>query len=80
MQRRKSTNVCVDCLNRSDYEYGEDYQASSRFAAEDIGSDDLHDIRDGVTDHPFVALKKLFSDGSFYYSRDFNLTERVQDR
>lgn len=47
---------------------------------EDIGSDDLHDIKDIVTDHPFIALKKLFGDGSFYYSRDFNLTERVQDR
>ncbi|KUL87265.1 hypothetical protein ZTR_03389 [Talaromyces verruculosus] len=76
----KIENVEFYCLNRSDYEYGEEYQASSRFAAEDIGSDDLHDIKDVVTDHPFLALKKLFSDGSFYYSRDFNLTERVQDR
>ncbi|QGA17933.1 hypothetical protein EYB26_005609 [Talaromyces marneffei] len=76
----KIENVEFYCLNRSDYEYGEEYQTSSRFAVEDIGSDDLHDIKDIVTDHPFIALKKLFGDGSFYYSRDFNLTERVQDR
>ena len=30
--------------------------------------------------YPFLALKKLLSDGSFYYSLDFNLTDRLQDR
>jgi hypothetical protein len=47
---------------------------------EDVGSDELNDHKDVITDHPFLALKRLLSDGSFYYSRDFNLTDRIQDR
>ncbi|KAJ5899822.1 hypothetical protein N7495_004566 [Penicillium taxi] len=64
------------CLNRSDYEYGLEYETGSQFAAEGrVGQD-----KDVMTDHPFLALKKLLSDGSFYYSLDFNLTDRLQDR
>jgi len=33
-----------------------------------------------VTDHPFLALKKLLGDGSFYYSLNFDLTDRLQNR
>lgn len=64
----------ADCLNRSEYEYGLDYETSAQFAAED------RDGKDMVTEHPFLALKKLLGDGSFYYSLDFNLTDRLQDR
>lgn len=46
-----------------------DYEANAQFAAEDQ-----------VAEHPFLALKKLLGDGSFYYSLDFNLTDRLQDR
>jgi hypothetical protein len=54
-----------------------DYETGSHFAAEDrLGADG----KDVVTDHPFLALKKLLGDGSFYYSLDFNLTDRLQDR
>ncbi|KAJ5780865.1 hypothetical protein N7457_006025 [Penicillium paradoxum] len=70
-------NVAFYCLNRSEYEYGLDYETSSQFAAEErLGTDG----KDVVTDHPFLALKKLLGDGSFYYSLDFNLTDRLQDR
>ena len=69
----------VDCLNRLDYEHGEDYQSPTRFAAEDLGHDDIED-REMVTDHPFLTLKRLLGDGSFYYSLDFNLTDHLQDR
>jgi hypothetical protein len=31
-------------------------------------------------EHPCLALKKLLSDGTFYYSGDFDLTSRLQDR
>lgn len=31
-------------------------------------------------EHPCLALKKLISDGTFYYSGDFDLTSRLQDR
>ncbi|KAJ5831047.1 uncharacterized protein N7525_009300 [Penicillium rubens] len=70
-------NVGFYCLNRSEYEYGLDYETGSQFAAEEGLSTDGKDV---VTDHPFLALKKLLGDGSFYYSLDFNLTDRLQDR
>lgn len=31
-------------------------------------------------EHPCLALKKLLSSGTFYYSNDFDLTRRVQER
>jgi hypothetical protein len=31
-------------------------------------------------EHPCLALKKLLSSGTFYYSQDFDLTRRLQDR
>jgi hypothetical protein len=34
----------------------------------------------GVLEHPCLALKKLLSGGSFYYSGDFDLTRRLQER
>ncbi|CAI7635984.1 unnamed protein product [Penicillium glandicola] len=70
-------NVGFYCLNRSEYEYSLDHETGSQFAAEErLGTDG----KDVVTEHPFLALKKLLGDGSFYYSLDFNLTDRLQDR
>ncbi|OGE54052.1 hypothetical protein PENARI_c006G02834 [Penicillium arizonense] len=70
-------NVGFYCLNRAEYEYGLDYETGAQFAAEERPGMDGKDL---VTDHPFLALKKLLGDGSFYYSLDFNLTDRLQDR
>jgi len=75
----KDINRFVDCLNRLDYEHGEEYPSSTRFAMDDLAHDDIED-RDMVTDHPFLALKRLLGDGSFYYSLDFNLTDHLQNR
>lgn len=69
----------IDCLSRSDQEIGLDYESESLFAVEGIDRDSADD-RDMVTDYPFLALKRLLSDGSFYYSLDFALTDRLQDR
>ena len=54
-----------------------DYETGTHFAADERPG---QDGRDMITDHPFLALKKLLGDGSFYYSLDFNLTDRLQDR
>lgn len=35
---------------------------------------------EGLTEHPCLALKKLLSSGTFYYSSDFDLTRRLQER
>lgn len=36
--------------------------------------------RDPSLEHPCAELQKLLSNGSFYYSTDFDLTNRLQDR
>jgi hypothetical protein len=36
--------------------------------------------REPQFEHPCAALQKLLSNGSFYYSTDFDLTNRMQDR
>lgn len=36
--------------------------------------------RDGEVEYPYQELQKLLSNGSFYYSTDFDLTNRLQDR
>ena len=37
------------------------------------------DHRDSI-EHPCLALKKLLGGGTFYYSADFDLTNRLQRR
>ncbi|KAI1862869.1 hypothetical protein JX265_008915 [Neoarthrinium moseri] len=36
--------------------------------------------REGEMEYPYQELQKLLSNGSFYYSTDFDLTNRLQDR
>ena len=36
--------------------------------------------RDPLLEHPASELSKMLSNGSFYYSTDFDLTNRMQDR
>jgi len=33
-----------------------------------------------LMEHPCLAIKKLLSGGTFYYSTDFDLTNRLQNR
>lgn len=46
------------------------------------GLDYAHNLnsRDPPIEHPCLALRKLLDDGTFYYSVDFDLTNRLQDR
>ncbi|KAB8202267.1 SacI homology domain-containing protein [Aspergillus parasiticus] len=76
----KIDSVDFFCLSHSDYENRFEYESESSFATEEFGRGPSFENKEMVTDHPFLALKKLLSDGSFYYSLDFNLTDRLQDR
>jgi len=42
-------------------------------------SEDFDTERDSSA-HPCQALQKLLSGGTFYYSSDFDLTSRLQER
>jgi hypothetical protein len=44
------------------------------------GFDLGHPRSEGQPEHPCLALKKLLSSGTFFYSADFDLTRRLQKR
>jgi hypothetical protein len=68
------------CLNSSEYD---DVVSLDTY---DIGSDTVSTYgqnlsrRDNPVEHPCEELQKLLSNGSFYYSTDFDVTNRLQDR
>lgn len=74
----------IDCLNRADYDhahgpYPNPYPGQT-FYSDDVDYGGGYDQPDSPAEHPFHALRKLLSGGNFYYSVDFDLTRRLQDR
>ncbi|KAI9894398.1 MAG: inositol polyphosphate 5-phosphatase [Vezdaea aestivalis] len=71
------------CLNRTDYDYtanddaGQTHSDDTSLDGYEHGTDHR---REPPVEHPCLALKKLLSGGTFYYSTDFDLTNRLQDR
>ena len=74
-------NVEFHCLSRPDFDHLLNTQVNP-FPTDDLDSDgfDQFGHKDPLLEHPCMALKKLLSGGSFYYSSDFDLTKRLQDR
>ncbi len=73
-----------DCLNRSDYDHVLNDEINP-YPTDNIPQDGFeqfhaHDQRESVLEHPCLALKKLLSSGTFYYSVNFDVTKRLQDR
>ncbi|KAF2239352.1 hypothetical protein EV356DRAFT_502391 [Viridothelium virens] len=72
------------CLNNSDYDHVL-HDEINPYSTDDVGEDGF-EHRSGrgpgepPLEHPCLALKKLLSSGTFYYSADFDLTKRLQDR
>ena len=70
----------LDCLNNAYFDF------NSHSTVEGLGESDYLDLynapspRDVPVEHPCLALQKLLSDGTFYYSVDFDLTNRLQTR
>jgi synaptojanin len=74
----------LDCLNRSEYDYGYG-QEPNPYYSQGSTSDDFDygggpDPTEIAAEHPFHTLQKLLNSGNFYYSVDFDLTSRLQDR
>ena len=71
------------CLNRNDYDHLLN-DAINPYSEDTIEAENWdyngQSQRESLMDHPCVALKKMLSGGSFYFSTDFDLTKRVQDR
>ncbi|KAJ1331578.1 synaptojanin [Microdochium nivale] len=75
--------VSVDffCLNSAAYDnvYNlNPYDAEAAESASAYGQNLAR--REGEIEYPFQELQKLLSNGSFYYSTDFDMTNRLQDR
>ncbi|KAI1176923.1 SacI homology domain-containing protein [Nemania sp. FL0916] len=72
------------CLNSSEYDHV--ISSVNPYDANDWSSDSAAAYsqslgrRDGEVEYPYQELQKLLSNGSFYYSTDFDLTNRLQDR
>ncbi|RFU31354.1 hypothetical protein B7463_g4974, partial [Scytalidium lignicola] len=67
------------CLNSPEY----DHSFGDIYNPYDADSQDGYGQNGGrreVLEHPCTELQKLLSNGSFYYSTDFDLTNRLQDR
>lgn len=74
----------TDCLTRSDYDrelFDDTHQYGSNDPSfESFDYEQVTEHRDGTLDHPCLALRKMLSSGTFYYSAEFDLTNRLQDR
>lgn len=71
-------------MNRVDYDF-ELHDGIDPYTGEYVTPDafDRHPGPHGgemPPEHPFAELKKMLSDGTFYYSVDCDLTNRLQDR
>lgn len=76
-------SVEFHCLNRGNYDHLLN-DAINPFPAETIEADNWdyqgQAQRESMLEHPCLDLKRMLSGGSFYFSTDFDLTKRVQDR
>jgi hypothetical protein len=76
----KIDGVEVYCINSSDY----DHTFSDNLDPYSVEGQDAYGQnvarREPILEHPCLELQKLLGNGSFYYSTDFDLTNRLQDR
>lgn len=73
-------NVCLDCLSSSEYDYDHDPNFNEMESFGNRNYETTYNAWEGPVGKKIENLKKLLDDGSFYYSVDFNLTNRLQDR
>ena len=77
--------ISVDfyCLNNAEYdlEYSQEFDPYSPDAHDfNAYHHNTHGDESGTLEHPCLELKRILSSGTFYYSVDFDLTNRLQDR
>lgn len=71
-------DVEFHCLNNAEYDIFL-VDNSDPYNVEDTIGQNLS-RREPLVEHPCIELQKLLSNGSFYYSTNFDLTNRLQDR
>ena len=70
------------CLNNSSYDlkYQRDFDPYASDDASAYGHQQGFYEDDAPLQHPCIELARMLSSGTFYYSVDFDLTNRLQDR
>lgn len=76
--------ICEDCLTRPDYDQLLNDEANP-YQTDYISSDGYEqpygrEQREPILEHPCSALRKLLDSGTFYYSVNFDITKRLQNR
>jgi hypothetical protein len=68
------------CLNSANYDntFSDNLDPYSLEGQDNYGQNVAR--REPVLEHPCLELQKLLGNGSFYYSTDFDVTNRLQDR
>ncbi|ESZ99269.1 phosphoinositide phosphatase [Sclerotinia borealis F-4128] len=74
----KILGVEFHCLNNAEYD-NTFTDNLDPYNVEDSYGQNLS-RRDPIVEHPCIELQKLLGNGSFYYSTNFDLTNRLQDR
>ncbi len=74
----KIHGVEFHCLNSSDYDNVFSDNLDPYSTEQEYGQNLSR--REPLLEHPCLELQKLLGNGSFYYSTDFDLTNRLQDR
>ncbi|KAF1984647.1 hypothetical protein K402DRAFT_455789 [Aulographum hederae CBS 113979] len=77
-------SVDFHCLNSSSYDHVLNDEINP-YPTDTLGDDGFEyghgqGRQQSVLEHPCLAIKKLLSSGTFYYSADFDVTRRLQDR
>lgn len=80
----RSANNRLDCLNSANYDtlLNDEVNPYPTDTIDEEGFEMGFGRGKGESpmEHPCLALKKLLSSGTFYYSSDFDLTRRLQER
>jgi len=68
------------CLNSAEYDhaFGDNLDPYSVEGQDNLGHN--ANRRDPSQEHPCLELEKMLGNGSFYFSTDFDVTNRLQDR
>lgn len=79
---QKILSVDFYCLNSADFdlEFHQDLDPYANSLSRPGASHYGGSTEEAITEHPCHELKRILSGGTFYYSVDFDLTNRLQDR
>jgi hypothetical protein len=77
---QRITSVEFYCINKGNFDYGTHDEPFDSIDGLSELSEAIHGPEYNALEHPCHALNRMLRDGTFYYSVDFDLTNRLQHR